>query len=161
MGTDAWYLGSPICIFCVICGSFSFWERWLGWIGEFVLDVFDAGEAGGEFAGEGAGEFVVGEADGLVDVPQGILSEDAILGLAEDEADGGCVVFVAHEVVHGGAIEIHFTGILGLELAFLEVDDDEAAEVEVVEEKIEVKIAVADFQMILAANEGEAAPEFE
>jgi hypothetical protein len=33
--------------------------------GEFDFDVFDAGEAGGEFAGEGAGEFVFGETDGF------------------------------------------------------------------------------------------------
>lgn len=37
-------------------------------VGEFGFDVLDAGEAGGEFLGEGSGEFVVGEADGFVDI---------------------------------------------------------------------------------------------
>jgi hypothetical protein len=69
---------------------------------EFRLEGFDAGEAGGELGGEGAGEFVFGEADGLVDISEGILGEDAVLGLAQDEADGGCIVLMAQEVIDGG-----------------------------------------------------------
>ena len=53
-------------------------------MGQFRLDGLDAGEIGGEFSGERTGEVVVGDADGLVDVAQGILGKDAVFGLAED-----------------------------------------------------------------------------
>ena len=67
----------------------------LGKIGrEFGFEGFDAGEAGGEFLGQDAGEFVFGDADGLVNVAQGVFGDDAVLGLAEDEAKGGRVAFV-------------------------------------------------------------------
>jgi len=96
-----------------------------------------------------------------VDVAQRVFGEDAVLGLAEDETDGRRVVLEAEEVVDGGAVEVHLSGILGFEVALLEIDDDEAAEVEVIEEEVEVELAVADFEAVLAADKGKAATEFE
>lgn len=94
-------------------------------------------------------------------VPQGILGEDVVLGLAEDEAEGGGIVRVAQEVIHGGTIEIHLPGILGFELAFFEVHHDETAEVQVIEEEVQIKVPPADFQPVLAAHKGKTTPEFE
>jgi hypothetical protein len=127
---------------------------------EFGFDAFDAGEAGGEVGGQGLGQFVVGEADGFVDVAQAVFGEDAVFGLAENETDGGGVVRFAQEVVDCGAIEIHFASILGLEVAFFEIDHDEAAQLQVVEQEVQIVFAIAHFEPILAANKSEAAPEF-
>ena len=51
------------------------------------VESFDAGEAGGEFGGQGAGQLVIGDADGLVNVPQGVFREDAVLGIAGGEVN--------------------------------------------------------------------------
>ena len=56
---------------------------------------------------------------------------------------------------------MNLPGILGFEVTFFEIHDDETAEVKVEEKEVEVKLAVADFEPVLATDEGEAAPEFE
>ena len=58
-------------------------------------------------AGRGAGEFVVGHADGLVDVFERVFGEDAVFSLAKDEADGGGIAGVAELGVYGRAVEVH------------------------------------------------------
>ncbi len=83
------------------------------------------------------------------------------LVLAEDQADGGLIGRVAQPVIHDVAVEVHLAGVLGLEGAFLEVDHDEAAEAEMIEEQVEVEIIVADIEAVLPADEGEALAEFE
>lgn len=95
---------------------------------------------------------------GLCMSRRGIPGEDVFPGLAEDESDGGGIVGVAQEVIHGGTIEVHLPGILGFELACFEVHHDEAAEVQAVKQEVEVEVPFADLQPELAAYEGEAAP---
>ena len=90
-----------------------------------------------------------------------VFGEDAVFGLAENEADGGGVAGVAELGVYGRAVEIHFAGILGFEIAFFQIHDDEAAEVQMVEEEVDEKLAVADGEWVLAADEGEAAPKLD
>jgi len=68
---------------------------------------------------------------------------------------------VAELGVGGGAVVVHFAGVLGFEVAFFQVDDEVAAQVEVIKEEVEVDFAVAYFEAILASDEGEAAAEFE
>ena len=125
---------------------------------KFGFDGFDGGEAGSQFAGQGAGEFVIGDADGFVDVAQGVLGEDAVFGLAEDQADGWLVGGVAELVIDGGAVEVHLAGVFRLEVALLQFDDNEAAKLEVVEEQVEVEIPVADFQAILRPTKAKPRP---
>jgi hypothetical protein len=52
-------------------------------------------------------------------------------------------------------------GILRLELACLELDDEIAVQPNVVEEQIEVESVVPNHEWHLAADEGEATAEFE
>ena len=91
---------------------------WVQIHGQLRLDCLNTRQAGGETGGEGAGEFVVGYADGLVDVFERVFGEDAVFGLAEDQADGGGIAGMAELGVHCRAVEIHFAGILGFEVAF-------------------------------------------
>lgn len=129
--------------------------------GEFGLNGFDAGQAGDEFRRQRPGQFIVGDADGLVDVAQGIFGQDAVLGLAEDEAEGGRVVLAPELVVHHGAVKVHLAGILGFEITLFQIHDNEATQVQVVEEQVEVELTVTDVEPVLAAYEGEATPEFQ
>ena len=73
----------------------------------------------------------------------------------------GCVGIMTKPVVDDAQVEVHLPGVLGLELAFLQVDHDEAAELQMVEQQIDVEVAVADVQVDLAADEGEALAEFQ
>ena len=96
-----------------------------------------------------------------MDVFERVFGEDTVFGLAKDEADGGGIAGVAELGVHRRAVEIHFAGILRLEVALFQIHNDEAAQVQMVEKEVEVKLAVADRERVLAADEGEAATEFE
>lgn len=64
-------------------------------------------------------------------------------------------------VVDDVAVEVQLAGVLGLELALLQVDDDERAQPQVVEQQVDVEILVADVEAVLPADEGEALAELE
>ena len=73
----------------------------------------------------------------------------------------GASDFVAELVIDDAQVEVHLAGVFGLELPFLQVDHDEAAQLQVVEQEVDVEVAVADFQVKLPADEGEALAEFQ
>jgi hypothetical protein len=52
-------------------------------------------------------------------------------------------------------------GVLRLEGSHLQIIDDEAAQPKMIEEEVEIEVLSADFQVILAADEGKADPEFQ
>jgi hypothetical protein len=57
----------------------------------------------------------VGDCDGFVQTAERILNHQFVFSPAEQEADGGLVVGVAEEVVHGGAVEIDLADVARLE----------------------------------------------
>jgi hypothetical protein len=46
-----------------------------------------------------------------------------LLGAADEDADGFVVVVAPEHVVDGGDVEVEFSGVFGLELAFLQFND--------------------------------------
>ena len=64
------------------------------------------------------------------------------------------------EVIDGGEVKVHLAEMFRCETARLELDDDMAAETGVVEEQIEEEVLVADLEVDLASDEGEAGAEF-
>ena len=83
------------------------------------------------------------------------------LGLAENQADGGLVVFVSEQVVQRRAVKVHLAGVLRLEVALFQFDNDEAAQLEVEEKQIKIKIPVAHLQVILTPDKGKPGPQFQ
>jgi len=81
--------------------------------------------------------------------------------LAQDQADRRLVGRVLQAVVDHVAVEVQLARILGLELAFLQVDDDERPQPQVVEQQVEVEVLVAHIQAVLAADERESLAQFE
>ena len=79
--------------------------------------------------------------------------------LAEDHADGGSVGLVAELVIDNAQIEVHLAGVFGFEFAFLQVDHDKAAQLQVVEQQVDEEFVLADFQAKLPADESEASAE--
>jgi hypothetical protein len=128
---------------------------------QFGFNLRDGGKAGNQPRGKGTRELIFRNADRLVDAAQGVLSDDAVAFLAENEADRGSVGGMAKFVIQDVEVEVHFAGVLGLEVFGFEVDDDEAAEVEVVEKEVDGEVFAGYVDAILAADEGEALAELE
>jgi hypothetical protein len=106
-------------------------------------------------------ELIFGDADRLVGVAKRVLGDHPVLGLAEQEADRRAVAVGAELGVDRAQVEVELAGMLGPEVAGLELDDDVAAEVGVVEQQVEVEVLTADLEMDLAADEREAGSELE
>lgn len=117
---------------------------------------------GGECAFESGGQFfnqagdIAGDADGFGHVPQGVLGDDLVARLAQDQADGWLIVRVAEQVVHSREIEIHLAGVLGFEGLGLQVDHDKAAQTKMIEQQVDIVVLAAHFQGNLLADKGEA-----
>ena len=73
----------------------------------------------------------------------------------------GCVAFMLHQIVYGRKIEIHLPGIFGRELLHLQVDDNKAAQLEMVKQQVEIKVVLAYHEMDLPTYKREAGPQFE
>src|SRR5437763_614994 len=117
------------------------------------FELLRAGESTAQVGGQSP---VARDADRLLLALEGVFGHQAMLGLAEDEADGGLIVGVAEKIVDGGEVEAHLAGVLGLEVRHLELDDDVAAQVEVVEEEGEEEVPAVHRQRVLGADEGKA-----
>jgi hypothetical protein len=101
------------------------------------------------------------DTEGLPDVTKGVLRNDSILRFAKNEADARLVVGVAKHVIDCGEIEVQLARVFRLELAHFQIDDNEASELQMVEEQIELEVFSSDFKRNLAAYEGEADAEFD
>ncbi len=84
-----------------------------------------------------------------------------VLRAAEQQSDGRLVVRMAKQVVHGGEVHVHLADEAGVEGDGLEFHHDVAAELQMVEEQIEIEVWSPDLQMDLSADEGEARAEFQ
>jgi hypothetical protein len=89
-------------------------------------------------------------------VAEHIFCDDLILRFAQNQPDGRLVSFVAEEIIDGREVEVG-----RLEWPHLQIDNDEAAETQVVEQKIDFEIFAANLDGVLAADKGEADCEFE
>lgn len=68
---------------------------------------------------------------------------------------------MAEHVVNDVAVEVHLPGVLGLERSPLDLDDDVAAQAQVVEEQVEIEVALLEVQVILAPDERAALTQFD
>jgi hypothetical protein len=127
------------------------------------LDLLNRWQAALELGGHGLGDVLlpVGDGDGLVEAAEGILDDELVFAPAEQEADGGLIVGVAQEIVHGGAVEIELADIAGLEGAGFQLDDDVAAQTQVVEQQVEIEVIATDLQMNTPADKGETCPQLQ
>jgi hypothetical protein len=59
---------------------------------------------------------------------------------------------VAKLVINGRQVEVHLARELGFEVLDLQLDDDKAAQTQVVKEKVEVIVLARDLEVVLAAE---------
>lgn len=67
-----------------------------------------------QFSGETAGHPVFADADGFAHILERVLGHQVVLAFAEEKSDGGGVLRLFHESVHGGEIEVQLSGVLRL-----------------------------------------------
>ncbi len=79
---------------------------------------------------------------------------------AEDEADRGFFAFDFFIPFEVAEVEFHLAFEGGVKFTDFEVDRDEAFEAAVVEEQVDVVVALVDGDAFLAGEEGEVAAEF-
>lgn len=106
-------------------------------------------------------QLVTGHADRFVEIAQRVLRHQVIPVAAQNQADREIVFRCLDLLVHGGEIEIELTGIFRLEGAALQLDDHIAMQLQMVEKQINVKILLANLQMILPPHEGKALAKLE
>ena len=97
-----------------------------------------------------------GDTKRLSDIAEGVLRDDSVLRFAENETDTRLIVGMAQHVIDSREVEVHLARVLRFELAHLQIDHDEASELQVVKEQIELEILSSDFKRNLAPDEGEA-----
>ena len=73
----------------------------------------------------------------------GVSDDGLVFVSAEDEADGGVVVGSAFEIVEHADVHVDLADVLVVELGGFQVDDDEAFEDVMVEDEVEVEVALS------------------
>ena len=110
------------------------------WVVEFGLDLFDGWQCCPKCRRQGTSQLVARYADRLVDARKCVFGQQAILALAEDQADSRVIRRVAESVVDDVAVEVEFTGIFRSKGARFQFDDHECAKLQMVKEKINVSL---------------------
>ncbi len=110
---------------------------------------------------QGLEELVFGDAHRLGGVAQGIFGHDAVLGLAEEESNGGLVVLTLDLGVDGAQVEVQLADMLGFEGGAFEFNDDITLQPGVVEEQIDEELVARDLEPELAADKGETGAQLE
>ena len=91
-----------------------------------------------QFFRQVAGDLIGADADGLAHVLERILCHEVILALAEQQADRGIVLPFFQDAIHGREVEVKLSGVFRLELTGFQLNHHIAAEVEVVEQQVDV-----------------------
>jgi len=136
-------------------------------IGHFLLVSLRGGEQI-ELVEFGAQEFLVGQ-EGFVlgdhgrgeRAAEAILDDLAVLGGAEQQADGRALVGFAHIAVEGFEVEIEFAEVLGLKAPGFEFKCDQAIEAAMEEQQVQREILAADLDGIFGADKTEVAAHFD
>ena len=96
-------------------------------------------------------------------VAQGVFRDDFVFAFAEQQADGGRVIWVLHLGIHGGQVEAQLAEVLRLEFPGLQFDHHVATQLQVVKEQVEGRVSArrysrlaAHIQQDLPTNEGES-----
>ncbi len=93
---------------------------------------------------------------------KGVLDEDFVAGGCEEDADRGFIaaVVLAELFVDDLDVGRELANVAAVGFADLQLEHDEAAETEVVEEQVDKEFTLAHTERDLPTDEGETVPEF-
>ena len=89
------------------------------------------------------GNLIGADTHGLAHILERILGHEVVLALAEQQANRRIVLLFFQDTIHGRKVEVELPGVFRLELAGLQLNHHIAAEVEVVEQQVDVEVIAA------------------
>jgi hypothetical protein len=89
---------------------------------------------------------------------EGILDYFGVFGGAEEHADGGTFMGLAHVAVEGFEVELQLAEVLGLELVHFQFDGDQTVQTAMEEQEIEREVPPADLDGVLRTDKAESRP---
>lgn len=126
---------------------------------------FDVGAVGLEEALElfGRGQMgeVAGDKDAVVHPRGGELNFDVVFVAAQENADGRLFIGAGDVLFPPVEVEVHLSGVAVLKRPDLEVEEDMAAEVAMVEDEVDVVVVATDGDASLPGFEEKAGAEFQ
>jgi hypothetical protein len=128
---------------------------------QLSFEFFNGRQGALQIFRKGGGKPELRDADRLLRIAKSVFDEHFIVSLAEYDADARLIVWVFQEIVDGRKIEVHFAGVFRLEVADLQIDNDEAPESRIVKEEIEAEIFPGDFERVLTTEKCETLSEFQ
>jgi len=102
-----------------------------------------------------------GNANWFRHVAQRIFDNHPVPPLAENQPNARLVVRMAQQIVHRRKVEVQLAGILGLEIAALQLNHDERAQTQVVTQQVELKLLPANLNRKLAPHESKTHAQFQ
>src|SRR5271157_400332 len=105
----------------------SYWSLFQSVL-QFALQFLNSRQAAVESFREGYGQLIFGNAYRLGVIPQSVLGDHSILGLAEDQSYAWLIVGMSQEIVDSRQVEIHLFRKFRLERGHFEVDHNVASE---------------------------------
>ena len=106
-------------------------------------------------------ELVLAHEELLAVVHHGVSGNVLVSLSAQNDAQGGAVALVAHEIVVHAHIHVHLTHVLVRDPARLEVYEHEAAKDVVVEDEVDEEVVPFGAQVLLPGNKGVALAQLE
>jgi len=123
---------------------------------QFVFAFFNRRQTSFQIRGERFGQSIFGNADRRCRIPESVLCNDLVFSLADDQANTRSIIGMPEQVIDGCQVEIHLASKLRLEFFRFQFHDDKAAQLQVIEEKIDKEITSTHFEAILAGDECKA-----
>lgn len=129
---------------------------------EFLLGGFQQGclQLAAQFLAVGEVELVFLDEELAVHLVGGVFDEQFVLVPGEDDAYGRVVAFAIFLGGKVAKIHIHLADVVVLDFVHFEIDEDEATEVTVVEDEIDVIMGVVQRDAVLPPDESEAFAQF-
>ena len=126
-----------------------------------LLDILHGRQLAFQFFRQVAGDLIGADADGLAHILERILGHEVVLALAEQQANRRIVLLFFQDTIHGRKVEVKLPCVFRLELAGLQLDYHIAAEVEVIEQQVDVEVIAAYVEVVLVAEKRKAGSQLQ
>src|SRR5262249_9435495 len=104
---------------------------------------------------------VVCNAHRAPDIAQCVFGDNLAARLAKNQPKRQFVIWMTQQVVYRGQVEIHLARIFRFEPGRLEIHDDVASELQVIEQQIDVEVLAIHHEMHLLPHESETRAELD
>lgn len=101
------------------------------------------------------------DADWAGQVTQGVLDHELVLATAQEQTDRRLIGRVLQQLIDHGQVEVELTDEGRFARYGLQLDDDEATQLQMIEEQVDLEVLVTDLKRNLPTNEREAGAQLQ